>query len=92
MGPSHFTLGTVHFLGGFVNSRNACENSEAIQAYSEFLGDKKSEFITICSLIGNERIDGISLSKLQERFRLTEMPTSFQTLMNQLSVSCTHTA
>lgn len=64
-GKSHFTLGTVYFLGEFVDSRRARANSEAIQKFFEFLGEKKDEFITICSLIGTERINGFSLSKLR---------------------------
>jgi len=62
---SHFTLGAVYFLGEFVNSRKAYASSDAIQNYSKFLGEKKGEFIMICSLIGNERIDDVSLSKLR---------------------------
>jgi len=64
-GKSHFTLGTVYFLGEFVNSVEARASSDAIQMYFEFLGEKMSEFITICSIIGTERINGVSLSKLR---------------------------
>ena len=64
-GKSHFTLGTVYFLGKSINSRQARASSEALQMYFEFLGENKGEFITICSLISTERINGVSLSRLR---------------------------
>ena len=65
VGKEHFTLGAVFFLGKFVNSGKARSSSEALQMFFDFLNEKRDEFITICSLISDEQINGIPLSKLR---------------------------
>jgi hypothetical protein len=64
-GKGHFTLGTVHFLGEFVVCRRACEGSEAIQKFSDFLSKRKGEFVVVCSLIATEPIGGFPLPQLR---------------------------
>jgi len=65
LGKVDFTLGTIYFLGNFVNSEQAHANSMAIQMFFEFLGNKKDEFVAICSLISTEHINGIALPKIR---------------------------
>jgi len=64
-GRSPFTLGNVRFLGDFVSSRQACEDSEAIQKFSHFLGNRRSEFVAVCSLIATQPIGGVPVPRLR---------------------------
>ena len=65
IGRTPFTLGTVRFLGEFVNNQRACDSSDAIQKFVEFLDDSKSEFTHVCSMIATQPIGGIALPQLR---------------------------
>lgn len=64
-GRSPFTLGAVRFLGGFVENRHACEDSQAIKKFADFLADRKSDFAALCSLIATQPIGGVPLPQLR---------------------------
>lgn len=64
-GKSPLTLGSIGFLGELIGSRRACQASEAIQDFSDFLGTKASEFATLCSLISKVEVAGAALPKLR---------------------------
>jgi hypothetical protein len=48
-----------------VASSAACEASEAIRKFSEFLGGNKMEFAAVCSLIASELVGGTPLPMLR---------------------------
>jgi len=64
-GKNLFTLGTVRFLGDFVGDERACEASEAIQKFANFLGEARSEFAEVCLLISTRPIEGVPLPQLR---------------------------
>ena len=65
LGKVDFTLGTIYFLGKFVSNQQARVNSMAIRMFYEFLGQKTDEFVTICSMISTDSINGIPLPKIR---------------------------
>lgn len=64
-GKSPLTLGSISFLGELSASRRACQASQAIQGFAEFLGHRAENFATLCALISKVEVSGISLPKLR---------------------------
>lgn len=64
-GDSHFSLGSIFFLGNSVTNNGALNQSQAIREFSNFLGSRKSIFQNLCNEISSASIKGLSLSKLR---------------------------
>ena len=64
-GKVHFTLGAASFLGKYIKSEEAKNSSDTIKQFADFLGNKKNEFVTICSLIATECISGITVPQIR---------------------------
>lgn len=51
------TLGSIPFIGRDVNNERYIQESSVLQAFAEFLGDKKEVFTEICRSIDQYKID-----------------------------------
>ena len=51
------TLGSIPFIGRDVNNERYIQESSVLQAFAEFLGDKKEVFMEICRSIDRYKID-----------------------------------
>lgn len=51
------TLGSIPFIGRDVNNERYIQESSVLQAFTEFLGDKKEVFTEICRSIDQYKID-----------------------------------
>ena len=53
---THPTMGNINYIGRAVNDKRACYASNIINAFNQFLGNKRKAFVDICVALENFRI------------------------------------
>ena len=65
IGRSHPSLGAIPFLGKFVDNEDACNYSEAISCFTDYLDTDILSFKAICEQIENTKICGMPLTNIR---------------------------
>lgn len=60
-GTDHCTLGSIGYLGKIIDQSEAYEYSEVILEFSNYLRTDITSFKMICKLIGNKRVNNLTL-------------------------------
>ena len=64
-GQAHFTLGAVYHIGKALKFTSNTNDSAAIAAYRNFLGDKFNIFISICNIISSITVCDLRITDLR---------------------------
>lgn len=64
-GRTHFSMGSIYYLGKNLNDARALRDSEAMQEFYSFLGEKRIIFQEICSIISSHQICGLRITELR---------------------------
>lgn len=64
-GNTHFSLGSISYLGRSVKNENSRQKSKAIDKYADFLGTDIDEFVDLCNLIGTTKIGHLTLANMR---------------------------
>lgn len=64
-GRTHFSMGSIYYLGKYLNDASAIRDSEAIQDFYNYLGERRLVFQEICSIISSYPICGLCIKELR---------------------------